>query len=270
MASDASHRDETTQRIAHEDSLGVIKVDRPQISLRRAPRCQQFLPQHPRKQACGQRGRQQTPVSLHEDVGDRALTEKPITVAEEHFISPIGQLSACPVVKRAPAGLVAQPGICRVEPRLADGDPPAVRTGGQRAGRERKASVAAQRQPDPMGARPIDRRQAVQGVASLKREVERGSTPRHPAEMEVEPRIAEPCREPQGLYQLEPGQVVLREVAKRVFQRASSYSVSAVLSYTIPPPTFSRTVPSPGKTRVRMATLNSMAPAGEIQPIAPQ
>lgn len=52
-ASGASRRDEAAQRIAHEDGVGVIKIDRPQVGFRRAPRCQQLLPQDPGKQPCG-------------------------------------------------------------------------------------------------------------------------------------------------------------------------------------------------------------------------
>ncbi len=58
--------------------------------------------------------------------------------------------------------------------------------------------------------------------------------------------------------------------AKRALSSASAYSSSAVLSWTIPPPTFIRTAPSARQISVRIATLKAISPRGEIQPIAPQ
>ncbi len=58
-------------------------------------------------------------------------------------------------------------------------------------------------------------------------------------------------------------------VAKRLFHKASSYSMSARLSQTRPPPTLSTARPASTKS-VRMATLNSARPSGAAQPMAPQ
>jgi hypothetical protein len=64
--------------------------------------------------------------------------------------------------------------------------------------------------------------------------------------------------------------IVQIRLAKRAFQSASSYSPAAVLSWTMPPPTFNTTSPPSNRLSVLMATLNSDRPSGAAQPIAPQ